>query len=244
MVKKCREAGVDDIACLIDFGADAASVMASLPHLDQLRQLAVNRLEPLNNREENLTQRPLEFIGAAADSSANFHDDDLPGWFLAPDWTEDSLEDPAPRTAETLLFVHSGENRMLRAIQETSRAKSASSIKLGEQNRRLGPNEWEVDVEDKGAIELCLSQLTRPDLICFTGGIGLASEGDEVARVDDAQKHGTMALVRLVQALDRLGWMEPPQAIRIVTAGAHAVFDETVSPHAAGLSGLAGSLAK
>src|ERR1700734_145962 len=52
MVKKCREAGVDDIACLIDFGADAASVMASLPHLDQLRQLAVNSLEPLNKREE------------------------------------------------------------------------------------------------------------------------------------------------------------------------------------------------
>ena len=80
-----------------------------------------------------------------------------------------------------------------------------------------------MDVENKGAIELCLSQLARPDLICFTGAMGLAPEGDEVARVDNAQKHGTMALVRLVQALDRLGWMEPPQTIRIVTAGAHAV---------------------
>ncbi len=38
MVKKCQEIGVNDIACLIDFGADAASVIASLPHLDQLRQ--------------------------------------------------------------------------------------------------------------------------------------------------------------------------------------------------------------
>jgi len=44
--------------------------------------------------------------------------------------------------------------------------------------------------------------------------------------------------------LDRLGWMEPPLAIRIMTAGAQAVFDELVSPYAASLSGLSGSLAK
>jgi len=99
-------------------------------------------------------------------------------------------------------------------------------------------------VENTAAIELCLSELARPDLICFTGAIGLAPEGDEVARVDRAQKHGPMALVRLVQAFDHLGWMEPPQTIRIVTVGAHAVFDEQVSPYAAALSGLSGSLAK
>jgi polyketide synthase PksN len=38
--------------------------------------------------------------------------------------------------------------------------------------------------------------------------------------------------------------MEPPLAIRIVTAGAQAVFDEEVSSYAASLSGLSGSLAK
>jgi NAD(P)-dependent dehydrogenase (short-subunit alcohol dehydrogenase family) len=93
-------------------------------------------------------------------------------------------------------------------------------------------------------MELCLSELARPDFICFTGGIGLVPEGDEVARVDCAQNHGPMALMRLVQALDRLGWMEAPLTIRIVTAGTQAVFEEQVSAYTASLSGLSGSLAK
>jgi natural product biosynthesis luciferase-like monooxygenase protein len=244
MVKKCRDIGVNDIACLVDFGADASSVIASLPHLDQLRQLSVSRFGPLSKRERDLVHRPAEIIGVAGPSSENLNGGDLPAWFFTPDWIESPAEVTEPRTAESLLFVHSGENPLQRALIETCRTKSVNSIKLGNQNRRLGPNEWEVDVENKGATELCLSQLTRPDLICFTGAMGLVPEGDEVARVDHAQKHGTMALVRLVQALDRLGWMEPPQAIRIMTAGAHAVFDEPVAPYAASLSGLSGSLAK
>jgi natural product biosynthesis luciferase-like monooxygenase protein len=244
MVKKCRDIGVNDIACLIDFGADARSVIASLPHLDRLRQLAANRLEPLNKREEDRAQRPVETISVAARSSDNLNGGILSGRFFTPDWIECPGESAESRRAESLLFIHSAENPLQRALIETCRSSSANSIKLGNQNSRLGSNAWEVNVENQEAIELCLSQLARPDLICFTGGIGLVPEGGELARVDNAQKHGTMALVHLVQALDRLGWMESPRAIRIVTAGTQAVFDELVSPYAAGLSGLCGSLAK
>jgi natural product biosynthesis luciferase-like monooxygenase protein len=247
MVKKCREIGVNDIACLLDFGADVPSVLDSLPYLSKLRQLSINTLERLSKAEEkDLIQRPVETNKLAAQNSADFAGGDLPGWFFTPDW----IECPAPaestglRPVQSLLFIHSGENPLKRVLSEASRARSVSSIKLGDQNRRLGPNEWEVEVENRAAIELCLSELAGPDLICFAGGIGLASEGDEVARVDRAQKHGPMALVRLVQALDRLGWMEPPLAIRIVTAGAQAVFDDPVSAYTASLSGLSGSLAK
>ncbi|PYI83203.1 MAG: hypothetical protein DME26_15455, partial [Verrucomicrobia bacterium] len=38
MVEKLRAIGVDEIACLIDFGIDTESVLASLPHLNQLRE--------------------------------------------------------------------------------------------------------------------------------------------------------------------------------------------------------------
>ncbi|MFF7992042.1 MupA/Atu3671 family FMN-dependent luciferase-like monooxygenase [Kitasatospora xanthocidica] len=37
MVERIAAAGVDEIACLIDFGIDPADVLASLPHLDALR---------------------------------------------------------------------------------------------------------------------------------------------------------------------------------------------------------------
>jgi natural product biosynthesis luciferase-like monooxygenase protein len=37
MIRACRAAGVDEVACLIDFGAPRADVLASLPHLAALR---------------------------------------------------------------------------------------------------------------------------------------------------------------------------------------------------------------
>jgi natural product biosynthesis luciferase-like monooxygenase protein len=40
MVGRLKEIGVDEIACLIDFGVDSETVLASLPHLDALRARA------------------------------------------------------------------------------------------------------------------------------------------------------------------------------------------------------------
>jgi natural product biosynthesis luciferase-like monooxygenase protein len=38
MIESVRDAGVDEIACLIDFGADAEEIMAGLHYLDELRR--------------------------------------------------------------------------------------------------------------------------------------------------------------------------------------------------------------
>ena len=38
MVEAVSAAGVDEIACLVDFGVDPAAIMAGLAHLDELRQ--------------------------------------------------------------------------------------------------------------------------------------------------------------------------------------------------------------
>jgi natural product biosynthesis luciferase-like monooxygenase protein len=45
MVFRARDAGVDEIACLIDFGVDTERVLQSLPHLAKLREAAVLALE-------------------------------------------------------------------------------------------------------------------------------------------------------------------------------------------------------
>lgn len=42
MVERCRRAGVDEIACLLDFGAPTDEVLKSLPFLNQVRQQANN----------------------------------------------------------------------------------------------------------------------------------------------------------------------------------------------------------
>jgi natural product biosynthesis luciferase-like monooxygenase protein len=47
MVERCKRAGVDEIACLLDFGVPTERVMASLSHLSQLRERAnANASEP------------------------------------------------------------------------------------------------------------------------------------------------------------------------------------------------------
>jgi alkanesulfonate monooxygenase SsuD/methylene tetrahydromethanopterin reductase-like flavin-dependent oxidoreductase (luciferase family) len=38
MVESVSAAGVDEIACLVDFGVDPAAIMAGLDHLDELRR--------------------------------------------------------------------------------------------------------------------------------------------------------------------------------------------------------------
>jgi len=40
-IDRLRRSGVDEIACLIDFGVDSDAVLASLPHLDELRRLSL-----------------------------------------------------------------------------------------------------------------------------------------------------------------------------------------------------------
>lgn len=45
-VEAVSAAGVDDIACLVDFGVDPATVLAHLPHLAELRRLATQKPRP------------------------------------------------------------------------------------------------------------------------------------------------------------------------------------------------------
>jgi natural product biosynthesis luciferase-like monooxygenase protein len=54
MVERCKQAGVDEIACLLDFGAPTERVLASLPLLKQVREQANASVEM---REEHLPGR-------------------------------------------------------------------------------------------------------------------------------------------------------------------------------------------
>lgn len=56
MVNQLREIGVDEIACLIDFGVDVDSVLSNLNYLNQLRKHAVNvGKEQISQKDEQLT---------------------------------------------------------------------------------------------------------------------------------------------------------------------------------------------
>ncbi|PCJ49785.1 MAG: hypothetical protein COA74_04870 [Gammaproteobacteria bacterium] len=56
MVNRCKVAGIDEIACLLDFGVDTDTVMESLPMLKEVRDLANIAAEVAGSDDEELDQ--------------------------------------------------------------------------------------------------------------------------------------------------------------------------------------------
>ncbi|HEX5081180.1 MAG TPA: MupA/Atu3671 family FMN-dependent luciferase-like monooxygenase [Blastocatellia bacterium] len=52
-INRLKTIGVDEVACLIDFGVEKDRVLASLPHLDRLRALSNARPDEKQNAEDN-----------------------------------------------------------------------------------------------------------------------------------------------------------------------------------------------
>ena len=48
-IERLKQFGVDEIACLIDFGVSADDVLASLPYLDELRRMSNPSVTPISN---------------------------------------------------------------------------------------------------------------------------------------------------------------------------------------------------
>ena len=48
-IEKLKQFGVDEVACLIDFGVSADDVLASLPYLDELRRMSNLSVTPISN---------------------------------------------------------------------------------------------------------------------------------------------------------------------------------------------------
>jgi natural product biosynthesis luciferase-like monooxygenase protein len=236
MVDKCREIGVDEIACLLDFGADPASVLESLSYLEELRSLCRTKHPDEVVRDSD----PVTLLSNGS-KPALPGDDEPAAHFLTTDWLEERNDRTPIKSAESLLVIYSG-NEVLRApLQEVLAATRSYTIKLGAVTRRLNATDWEVDASSSAALDL-LSEIARPDFICFVGAGECA--GDESARANEAQQLGVIALTRVVRSIDALGWLARPLRIRIVTGGIHSVLGEPISPGFAGLSGLAGSLSK
>jgi NAD(P)-dependent dehydrogenase (short-subunit alcohol dehydrogenase family) len=236
MVDKCREIGVDEIACLLDFGADPASVLESLPYLEELRALCRTK----HPDEAVIDLGPIT-LPSNGSKPALPGDDEPAAHFLTTDWLEERNDRTPIKSAESLLVIYSG-NEVLRApLQEILTATRSYTIKLGAVTRRLTATDWELDASSTAALDM-LSDIARPDFICFVGAGECA--GDEPGRVNEAQQFGVIALTRVVRSIDALGWLAKPLRLRIVTGGIHSVLGEPILPGFAGLAGLAGSLSK
>jgi NAD(P)-dependent dehydrogenase (short-subunit alcohol dehydrogenase family) len=237
MVDKCREIGVDEIACLLDFGAEPASILESLSYLEELRALCLTK-QPDN---QIAVSSPIKLTSNGSESDLLTAGEPA-GHFLTSDWFEDRNDPTRIESAESLLVVYSGNETLRGPLKETLGASQLYSIRLGTVTRRLAANEWEVNASSAEAFDDCLSDISRPGFICFVGA-GECS-GDELARVKETEQLGVIALTRLVRYMDALGWLVKALRLRIVTTGIYSILGEPISPGFAGLAGLAGSLSK
>jgi NAD(P)-dependent dehydrogenase (short-subunit alcohol dehydrogenase family) len=235
MVTKCREIGVDEIACLLDFGADPDSILGSLSYLDELRMLcevsARGDLEPSGSQ-----------VLVGANGSGRSSEDEPVGHFLSTDWIEEPSLQQEIKPAKTLLFVHCGSTELEEPLRAALGEPSSFSIAIGTTNRSLGSAKWEVDVSSAEAFVACLSEMPRPDFVCFMGSRDC--DGDQVARVKEAEELGVISLMRLVQSMDARGWLTMPLRLRVITTGVYSICGESVDSYFAGLSGMSGSLRK
>jgi len=240
MVRKCHAAGVNEIACLVDFGAAPDDVLASLPALDALRALAAAELPAADTAAAAGIRR----AGAPAPPIRPTSPEPV-GRFFTPVWAQRAVERTDAGRWGKVLLIHSGEGALNDALIEASGARSVQRMRLGRHSRQIDAATWEADLGDPFAIEGCLKQMATPDLIVFTGSVGLTSAGDEVARVERAQLATVIACLRTIRAMRAMAWLEHPPAIRIVTAGTFEIDPgEPISPDGSGLFGLAGSLSR
>lgn len=228
MVRAARAAGVDEIACLLDFGAENAAILTALPQLAALRL----RIEAEMARREAESPPVTPVSGAAAVVPVS---EKISGRYLLREWTESAAgADSAPK-APTILLVSPEAGEWESALAAVHPESNIRRIVVGGGLGPVAADEWDV----------ALRRGPKPDRIYFVAESLPADGHDEYMRTSAAQESGPIAIHRLVQALVRLEWLKSGLSLRVVTHDAFTVEQgATVTPYHAGLAGMAAALAK
>lgn len=227
MVRAARAAGVDEIACLLDFGADNAAILGALPQLAALRQ----RIE---------TEMPRNISDAASVSPANDAATSRPadavlGRYVVRNWSETPVRPAPEHKAKTILLLCPENGEWESAVAITHPGSSVRRIVLGGGLEPVTADDWDVALR-RGA---------KPDRIYFIASRIDPAALDEYALTMSGQEVGPVALHRFVQALVRAEWLKPGLSLRVLTCDAYAVRPgDSVWPYQAGLAGLTAALAK
>ena len=169
-------------------------------------------------------------------------------FFYMPIWEETPLQDQSSITVQEsgpVLIIYSERTPLYLALSEAHARNSIFQIKLGDHNDKLNDQAYETDALDPNGIANCCSAIPTPQLIYFTGAIGLKRTRDEMADLEIVQEHGVFSLFRLIRAFASLGWLEKTIRLKIITSQAFRVRPyENSDPLCGAMSGLAGSLSK
>ena len=130
-----------------------------------------------------------------------------------------------------------GDSPLHRPLAALHAGQAVRLLGIGEETRFLGPDQWEIDAGDPGVLEGLPEEWPAPRLVYFLAS--MPTEAD-LAR---HERQGVLALLRLVQALQRR-FPGRELAVKAVTCNAVDFPDGRIAPWSAGLHGFCRSASR
>ncbi|MBO0856872.1 MAG: SDR family NAD(P)-dependent oxidoreductase [Chloracidobacterium sp.] len=173
------------------------------------------------------------------------------GFYYLPFWRtvkETELAVHARHTGkERILIVHPENDLGLsRALSRSLPDNDVYAIALGDRCRRISSRAWELPRAASTGWDEALSQMPKPDVIYFLGGIlPLPIRTGDASVVEESQQQGVFSLLRLFKALGKKRYAHDTLRFSIVTNNVHQVNpDDVIIPYAATLHGFVRAASK
>ena len=223
LVRALGNAGVNEIACLLDFGAKTDDVLASLPYLNALRaRFAGEEENPLGAAEVN----PIEVDVTAGRAPATDVADVLHRVYWHEDSTANVLTD-GDLSGDWLILDEAGPDSLGRAVGQRLVAVGGRVryAEIGRETECLESDRWLVNPSDPRGLDAVLARGGEPwrgVIHAWTLALPVSAE-PSWETIERGHETGAGALVHLAQALLRTSQDAP---IWLVTRGAELIAEK------------------
>lgn len=220
LVRALGKVGVNEIACLLDFGAKTDDVLASLPYLNALRsRFAGEEESPLVAVEVNSAEEKMTAGRAPATDVA----DVLHRVYWQEDSTADVLAD-GDLSGDWLILDEAGPDSLGRAVGRRLAAGGGRVryAEIGRETECLASDRWQVNPSDPLGFDAVLAREGEPwrgVIHAWTLALPKSAE-PSWDTIERGHETGAGALVHLAQALLRTSQDAP---IWLVTRGAELI---------------------
>lgn len=220
LVRALGNAGVNEIACLLDFGAKTDDVLASLPYLNALRaRFAGEEESPLGAAEVN----PVEVKATAGKTPAT----DVADVLHRVHWQEDSTADvltDGDLSGDWLILDEAGPDSLGHAVGQRLVAGGGRVryAEIGRKTECLGSDRWQVNPSDPRAFDAVLAREGEPwrgVIHAWTLALPVNAK-PSWETIEVGHETGAGALVHLAQAMLRTNQSAP---IWLVTRAAELI---------------------
>lgn len=154
MVNQLKEIGVDEIACLIDFGVDADLVLSNLDYLNQLRESASDiSVEQTSQKVEPLVINPIEQKQWGAQVEVEQQDTTVALNNELPQST-DEIFTINPDKFLTELDIQADDSSIINGLQKTITQRIADYLNINPESVDLNKSFFALGVDSLKAIEM------------------------------------------------------------------------------------------